>query len=206
MTGTTWGPPLQKPDMDGATKFWIVFGVVAGILLLIGQGVILVGLGNSTATGAQVGDCFAITDVRGAPSASSGLSRVQAERADCSRADAIYRVAERLSDVSGACPTDSYTPFVWKGIGQDFKLCLGYNVAAGDCFEESAQLRSKIACSTRPGEGRIQVLKVVTGVADESACDSLERRDVFAGVYPVPDPVTVCFSALGGGVPRGTNL
>jgi hypothetical protein len=190
--------------MDGSTKFWIGFGLFFAVLLIVGQGLLVVGAGSSTSR-AAVGDCFAITDVGGSAGSNPDLSKVEARTVDCARKDAVYRVALRLSNTTASCPTDSYTPYLESGIGKDFKLCLGYNVATGECFEESEQLRSKITCTSSPGEGRIKVLKVVEGVAAESACDSLHRSDVFAGVYPVPAPRTVCFTALGGRGAAGTK-
>jgi len=181
--------------MSRAKKIWL--GVGIGFLVLVVGGIgALAFLGRNNPALAEVGDCFAITNVGAKRAVTDELSRVDAQKASCSDPKAIYRVAQKLSNTHAACPTDAYNPYVQSGIGRDFKLCLGYNVATGECLEESNDLRSKIPCTSSPADGRLKVLQVVKGVARESACDSFKRRDIFAAVYPVPEPHTICFAAL----------
>jgi hypothetical protein len=159
-------------------------------------GGLLAFLGRNDPSLAAVGDCMKISKVGTRAAATDELTTgTQASQASCSDPLALYKIALKKSGTTGKCAGGDYTPFVQTGLGDDFTLCLGYNVATGDCFEESDTARKKIPCGTAPAEGRFKVVKKVDGVAAASACKGT-GKNIFAGLFPLPTPSTLCIAAI----------
>lgn len=110
-----------------------------------------------------------------------------ARPAACYDAGAVYQVLTTVpSDVAG-CPDGDY---VEKQTGADL-LCLGYNVAAGDCVQDNPDGPMLVRCTTDTQTPTIRVLKVVEDRASAKACRGLDGDAVVALTYTEP-ATTVC--------------
>lgn len=184
--------PLPPPA-GRRTRRTALAAVCALVLLLV------VGAGGMTrlaaggASGAEVGRCLevdSLADARvGELAADADL-----DRAPCADRSAIFQVLTQTAGERRACPPGDYIAYAK---GRD-TLCLGYNVAAGDCFEESGSDPHFTDCAAAPRPSTIRVLRVVDGRSSAKACADLAGRAapaVRALTYSVPLK-TLCVTRL----------
>jgi hypothetical protein len=117
------------------------------------------------------------------------------DRVDCTEQAAIFKVGERIANDTGSCPAGDYLEY-WErgGDGGDFKLCLTYNLAKGECWEE-ADIPVRVPCTAETGHNRYKIVKVVTGTADAAGCEGAAKGRVGAMTYSKPAQ-TLCFTAV----------
>lgn len=145
--------------------FLAVGGVlVAGMLLVAG-------LGQDAASQVRAGACV----------------DKQARSAACTDPAAVYQVLTTGVGGQGGCPDGDY---VEKRSGAGL-LCLGYNVAAGDCIQDDPTGPVLVRCTTDTQTPTIRILKVVEDRATAKACRSLDGDAVLALTYSAP-ATTLC--------------
>ena len=107
--------------------------------------------------------------------------------AACNDAAAVYKVLTTVEDEQSGCPDGDY---VEKTTGASL-LCLGYNVAAGDCVQDDPSGPLLVRCTTDSRTPTIRILKVVEDRATAKACRSLDGNAVVALTYSAPEK-TLC--------------
>ena len=119
------------------------------------------------------------------------LKERDAKSADCS--DAVYQVlttAPGTSHDGSACPRGDY----FEHAGGPGTLCLGWNVAAGDCVEDDPDGPLLVACGATAQRPTFRVLQVVDDRATAKACEPL-GAGAAALTYSVPAK-TLCITHL----------
>lgn len=140
------------------------FLAVGGVLM---AGTLLVaGLDQDAASQVRAGACV---DKEARPTA-------------CGDAAAVYQVLTTVDDARLGCPPGDY---VEKRSGGGL-LCLGYNVAAGDCVQDDPAGPMLVRCTTDTRTPTIRILKVVENRATAKACRSLDGDAVVALTYSTP--------------------
>ncbi len=107
--------------------------------------------------------------------------------ASCTDERAVYEVLTTVDDARSACPQGDYFE---RRSGADL-LCLGFNVAAGDCVQDDPAGPVLVRCTTETRTPTFRVLKVVEDRAASSACRELDGDAVSALTYSVPGK-TLC--------------
>lgn len=164
--------------------------VSAGRLLAVaGAGavaVVAVGLGSNVASNAA-------STAPPAPAASVG-SCVDGDKqsAPCEDPAAVYQVLATARSAMG-CPTGDY--FFTDIRGAEGGLCLGYNVAAGDCVQDDPESPRRVACAPEVLTPTFRVLQIVDGRATANACRGSDAGPVAALTYAVPKR-TLCLEHL----------
>ena len=105
----------------------------------------------------------------------------------CTDPGAVYQVLTATDGDRSGCPDGDY---VEKRSGAGL-LCLGYNVAAGDCVQDDPAGPMLVRCTAHAHAPTIRILKVVEDRATAKACNSLDREAVPALTYSAP-PKTLC--------------
>ncbi|MBC6447179.1 LppU/SCO3897 family protein [Actinokineospora xionganensis] len=178
--------PMQPgfiPPPSGPSKGKIIKLVV--ILVAI----VAVGIGgffafNKSAASAAVGDCIKVKN--------DSATNADVEKIDCTKPEAVFKVAKKLDSASANCPKDSdYMEYEQSGRrgGGGFSLCLMVNAKVGECFTDlrkSAEAR-KVPCGDP--KVKFEVLQVVEGKNDPEACTVKGVDDGF--MYAEPK-VTIC--------------
>ncbi|MDQ0379202.1 LppU/SCO3897 family protein [Amycolatopsis thermophila] len=136
---------------------------------------------------AAVGDCLQVTEFK--------YNGDEPTKIDCNDQNANVKIAVKLDDSSSECPTGDYDSYSVSGRG-DYKLCLMINAHEGDCFanvtSDTAGYK-RVPCTDPTAE--IEFLKIVTGQADEAACQGLK----YDGAVKYSEPATtMCAVAKGG--------
>lgn len=139
--------------------------LAAGGLLMAGT-LLVAGLDQQAASQVHVGACV----------------DKEARAAACSDADAVYQVLTTVDGDQAGCPDGDY---VEKSSGADL-LCLGYNVAAGDCVQDDPTGPVLVRCTTDTRTPTIRILKVVEKRATAKACRGLRGDAVLALTYSAP--------------------
>lgn len=110
----------------------------------------------------------------------------------CADPAAVYQVLTSVAEKSeSACPRGDYVAKP----GADGTLCLGYNVAAGDCVQDDPEGPSLVACAPQTERPTFQVLKIVDDRANAKACKPLAGNATVALTYAVPAK-TLCIAHL----------
>jgi hypothetical protein len=110
----------------------------------------------------------------------------------CDAPEAVYKVAKTLPEPNADCPGSDYTLYYEEG-PDGFTMCLMLNAKVGDCFINVENINANVA-RVDCAEGEFEVVEVVEGEADESACPADDA--VVPHVYPEPPPSTVCLKTL----------
>ena len=110
----------------------------------------------------------------------------------CDAPEAVYKVAKTLPEPDADCPGSDYTLYYEEG-PDGFTMCLMLNAKEGDCFINVENINANVA-RVDCAEGEFEVVEVVEGKADESACPTDDA--VVPHVYPEPPPSTVCLKTL----------
>jgi hypothetical protein len=174
--GPAPGVPFQRPKRRLGLRI-----VVAAVVLCAVAGVVIWQLTTSP-DNAAVGDCLNVKEF---------TDGSEPTKVDCADPSANVKIAIRLDDDTASCPSDNYDEYSVSGRGSSYKLCLMLNAHDGDCF-------SNFTASTTDGYKRVpctdptadvEIMKVVTGTADESACQGLDYDGAL--IYPTP-PTTLC--------------
>jgi hypothetical protein len=170
------GTPVKKAS---GKKRLIIAGIV--VLVLVVGGIAVAFFTRNSANNAEAGDCIKVN--------SASTTSADVEKIDCNDKIAVFKVAKRLGNDSDSCPTPDYEKYTQTGgSGSDFALCLMLNAKEGECFAnyDTPDKRARADC----GAGaEVKVVKVVTGQADEGACDQTS----VALVYPEP-ATTFCLT------------
>jgi hypothetical protein len=148
------GPVESKPK----SKIRLVVSIVVGLVVIGGA----IYTWTTSAKGAQEGDCIVFTN--------ADQNDATADQIDCNDPRGIRKVAKRLDSGDASCPQGDYDEYYQPGSG-GFKLCLMLNAKEGDCLKnlEDDQKTERIACGGPDVE--VKVAKMVSGTADENACD-----------------------------------
>jgi hypothetical protein len=168
--------PVGQPPKRGKKKLLIV-GIIVVVLAV---GIAAVAYFNrNSASSAEAGDCI---KVKSASTASADVEKI-----DCNDQIAVFKVAKRLGNDTDECPTPDYEKYTQTGGGTDFALCLMLNAKEGECFADydTPDKRARADCGT----AEVKVTKVVSGQADELACD----QQSIPLVYPEP-ATTFCLA------------
>jgi hypothetical protein len=162
----------------------VAINLTGGLLRkLIGVGVaIAIGVGwwgfntfKEKAGAPDVGECVTV----------SGSSfDADVDEADCGGDDVLYKVV----DDEGDCDTLAEVDYTVEVNGNDaVKLCLAWEVEAGDCVDGSGDIERKVDCAS--SKGGTDVYRVTT-VEDTSTASCAKKQDI-----PVPNKkrdVLVC--------------
>lgn len=112
-----------------------------------------------------------------------------ARPAACADAIAVYQVLTTAEGENATCPAGDYVDHVDGG----GLLCLGYNVAAGDCVQDDPEGPQRVPCPAEAHRPTIRILKIVENRATASACKQIEGRAVVALTYSDPAQ-TLCIA------------
>jgi hypothetical protein len=104
------------------------------------------------------------------------------EPASCADAEAVYQVLTTVQSGKAGCPDGDYFE---ERTGEGM-LCLGYNVAAGDCVQDDPAGPTLVRCTSEAQIPTIRILKVVEDRATPKACRPIEGGAVRALTYTVP--------------------
>jgi hypothetical protein len=137
---------------------------------------------TSSPDNAAVGDCLNVKEFK---------QGAVPTKVACNDPSANVKIAIRLDDNNASCTGGgNYDEYSVSASGTNYKLCLVLNAHDGDCFANvtnSTQGYKRVPCTDPTAE--VQILKVVTGTADESACKGLNYNGALT--YPTP-PTTLC--------------
>jgi len=117
-----------------------------------------------------------------------------AHPAACADAAAVYQVLKTVqghAEGRTSCPKGDYM----EKAGGPGTLCLGYNVAAGDCVQDDPEGPSLVACAPAVQRPTFRVLKVVEDKATSKACRPISGDAALALTYTVPAK-TLCIAHL----------
>lgn len=131
-------------------------------------------------------------DASGRPLAGTCVDR-DARPTRCTAAAAVYQVLTTVrgtANTGTACPRGDYLEKDG-GLGT---LCLGYNVAAGDCVEDDPEGPLFVPCAQAVDRPTFRVLRVVEDRASATACKPF-GEGAAALTYAVPAK-TVCIAHL----------
>jgi hypothetical protein len=151
------------------------FLAVGGVLLAATT--LVAGLGQGASGRPLAGDC---------------VDR-DAQPARCTDAAGVYQVLTTVrgtANSGAACPRGDYLEKSG-GLGT---LCLGYNVAAGDCIEDDPEGPLFVPCSRAVDRPTFRVLSVIEDRANAKACQRF-GEGAAALTYSVPAK-TVCIAHL----------
>ncbi|WP_307845701.1 hypothetical protein [Saccharomonospora sp. NB11] len=172
-------PPPPPPTPPRQSKVGIVVAVVV-VLVTAVAGLVLVlvtkqqTVERPNVTDVAVGACVAVDALGRSKDASV------ARAADCSDADALWRVAANLDSTSAPCPDGDYDEYHFAAGN---KLCLTLNVKAGDCLahlDTGLADIEKVNCAEPSAE--VAVVAVRDGVTDAVAvCEDVP--DAAGGVF-----------------------
>ncbi|GAA3848010.1 hypothetical protein GCM10022243_12640 [Saccharothrix violaceirubra] len=179
-----YGPPQQgfTPPSAGRTSKGAKALLSTVGLIIVGIVVAAVISGINGPAGAEPGDCIKVNKV--------GVTSADIDKVDCGSMDATYKVAVNLDSSRDSCPSGDYSEYTDSGgrRSDGFKLCMVLNAREGDCFKQEGTIvagkTTKIVCDSSATH---KVRKVITGTADESACEGGD----FVSVYSQP-ATTVC--------------
>jgi hypothetical protein len=169
--------------------------VAVGVILFLALGGTVGNMLNrKAASHAQVGDCMQLNKL-GELKAGATDQDADLDRVDCTEPGAMFKVGDRIADDTGRCPAGDYLEY-WErgGDGGDFKLCLTYNLAMGECWEE-AEVPVRVPCTVEAGHARFKVVKVLPGVSDPDGCTGAAKGRIGTMSYSRP-PQTLCFTAV----------
>lgn len=110
----------------------------------------------------------------------------------CSEPGAVYQVLATVPSDRGGCPQGDYVEH--RG-ASGRTLCLGYNVAAGDCVQDDPSGPALVACRSVVATPTFRVLRVVENRATSKACRSVPGDAVVALRYSKPAK-TLCIVHL----------
>ncbi|MBM7771572.1 hypothetical protein JOD54_001776 [Actinokineospora baliensis] len=164
------GFPAAPPQADQPAKKSNKKLIRVGILLVL---VVAVGIFafiqfNKSAASAAVGDCIKVNN--------DSSSDADVEKIDCGTPEAVFKVGKKLDSGSATCPSDSdyleYEETSRRGGGGGFSLCLVLNVKKGECLTglDKPASAKKVTC----GSHEFEVLDVVDGQSEATACDAVE--------------------------------
>jgi hypothetical protein len=177
--GQPFGPPPGTPIQGRKRRRWVwIVPLVVVVGLLVAGGITWL---TSSPDNAAVGECLNVKQFK---------QGVEPTKVDCNDPSANVKIALRLDD-NGTCPGNNYDEYSVSGHGSNYKLCLMLNAHDGDCFSNvttsSTEGYKRVPCTDPTAD--VQILKVVNGTANESACQGL--NDDGALTYPNP-PTTLC--------------
>lgn len=180
------GFPPAPPAPPKKSKARLIVGGIGALVVLAIVVVGIISFANSPAT-SNVGDCLTITEFT-----SGGDDPV---KADCNDTNANVKIGAKLDKASDECPGGAESPYdTYSVTGRSsYKLCLMVNAKQGECLANltsKTQGYKRVPCTDPTGEA--EVLKVVEGRADKSACG--DDEGVIAVAYPEPAR-TMCFKA-----------
>ncbi|WP_435061253.1 LppU/SCO3897 family protein [Amycolatopsis thermoflava] len=182
--GQPFGPPPGQPAKKSKLT-WL--RIVLPIVVVVGVGIAAIINFVGSPASAAVGDCLQITEFK--------TNGDEPTKKDCGDQNANVKIAVKLDNASDSCPTGDYDEYSVSGRG-DYKLCLMINAHDGDCFANvtsSTDGYKRVPCTDPTAE--IEFLKVVTGQADEAACEGLE----IDGAVTYSEPATtMCAVAKNG--------
>jgi hypothetical protein len=176
--GDDYREEQPEPSRKHPVRTWLIIGLVVVVMAAAGLVLYKVFSKNGAST-AEPGDCIKVNSVT---DKSASIDKI-----DCADKVAVFKVAKKLPSDKDQCPAEVYPKYMQNGRGGTFALCLMLNAKEGDCFanpNEPAKV-AKVDCVG----AALKVVKVVTGKADETACDAKSN----AVVYPEP-PATFCIT------------
>jgi len=180
--GQPYGPPPGRPA--GRSKKWVVVPIVGAVLVI---GLVVAGLiaRTSSPDTAAVGDCLNVKEF---------TEGSEPAKVACTDPSANVKVAVKLDSSDAQCPDNSYDEYSVSGSGA-YKLCLIPNDKDGDCLanfgSDTTKGYQRVDCADPTAE--VKVVKIVAGVADQSACDGTDAT--LYVTYPQPKS-TYCYQAL----------
>ncbi|HEV2784475.1 MAG TPA: hypothetical protein VGX25_34240 [Actinophytocola sp.] len=171
-------PPDYPPAPTGGEpakpsgKRKLLVGIIALVVAAGAYAIFQFVLNKDSASSAEAGDCIKVNR--------ASTTSADVEKIDCNDNIAVFKVAKKLDNDTDQCPTPDYEKYTQTGAGSDFALCLMLNAKEGDCFADydTPDKRARVDCAS----AEVKVAKLVSGTADEKACE----QDSLALVYPEP--------------------
>ena len=102
--------------------------------------------------------------------------------AACADQRAVYQVLTTVDSGKAGCPDGDY----FEGRSGTDRLCLGFNVAAGDCVQDNPTGPVLVRCTTDTRTPTFRVLKVVQDRATPKVCRQLDGEAALALTYSMP--------------------
>lgn len=132
--------------------------------------------GSGEAIDAKVGDCVKVND--------ASATQADIETIDCADPGAVYKIGVRQEDSAGQCPSPNYVSYTEDRV---LLLCMTLNARKGECFHETDQQDTRVACDSP--DASYEVGEIVEGTADANRCGTKDAENALT--YPEP-PLTIC--------------
>ena len=186
------GPPFGPTGQPVRKRRFPLWLMIVLPIVVIALGVLSVVSFMKSPASASVGDCLHVTEFT--------TTGADPTKIDCADQNANVKVAVKLDSSSSTCPTGDYDEYSVSG-RSSYKLCLMINAHDGDCFADvtsSTAGYKRVACTDPTAE--IEFVKIVTGQADEAACEGVKidgavtysepatTMCAVARTAPAPDP------------------
>ena len=159
--GAFYQPAAGNPARRRRRKWWII--AVTAFVVIGGFGAYQAS--KTDTTSASVGACIKVT--------SPTLINPQTSQTPCSDPAAMYVVTE-TGDGSITCDTNEASYVQGSDTNNPTaRVCLRYNVVAGDCIDTGAAPNSvpqKVRCSPLNPSTTVKILAVITTTSDKSQC------------------------------------
>ena len=139
------------------------------------------GVVPGAADDAAVGDCIKVN--------TADETDADVETVDCADPAAAYRVGVRVDGRGGDCPGENYVKYTEQ---DSLLLCLTLNARQGECFHESAEQDTRVACDSP--DASYEVGEIYEGEEDSARCGEGDASDALT--YPRP-PLTICRLTIG---------
>ncbi|WP_186382572.1 LppU/SCO3897 family protein, partial [Amycolatopsis rhizosphaerae] len=180
--GAAYGPPPGTPVGGKPKRLWLRLVLVVVVLAAVGTWAII--SYTKSPSSASAGDCLNVKEFK---------SGADPTKVDCTDPSANVRIGVRLDSDTGKCPGENYDEYSYRQRGNKYKLCLMLNAHDGDCFtnlsSNTTEGYRRVACTDPSAEA--EIVKVVDGKADESACSGTKYDGALT--YPQP-PTTMCLA------------
>jgi hypothetical protein len=180
------GFPMAPGQVPPPPKKNKVVLIVVVLIVVLGGGYFAYDYFTKSASSAAVGDCIKVKD--------DSATNADVEKIDCGKPEAVFKVAKKLDSASSTCPDDgNYLKYEQSSSRSSssggFSLCLMVNAKTGECFTDltKAAEAHKVDCSDP--KVAFEVLQVVEGKNDETACTVDGVNDGY--LYSEPK-VTIC--------------
>lgn len=188
------GYPAPAPDPGPRFNKRRLIGIAVVLVLALG-GTIGNALNRAAASHANAGDCIKLNELGGLKDGAADQD-ADVDKVDCADPAAFYMVGTRLEDDKASCPAGDYIEYFERGgDGGDFKLCLTYNVALGDCWEESDK-PLRVPCTAAPGRDRFKAVKILPGVFDLAKCEGTAGKEEVGALGYCTPAQTICITKV----------
>ncbi|MBB2934658.1 hypothetical protein FHX82_001678 [Amycolatopsis bartoniae] len=160
-----FGPPPGVPVQRAKRSKWVWLRIAIPVVVVVVAVITGIISSQSSPDRAAVGECLSIKEFK---------DNVEPKKVDCTDQTANVKIAVRLEDDVSDCPAGDYDKY-WVEGDNSYKLCLMPNVREGECLSNVTDLTKgyqRVDCGDPAAE--VRIVKVITGTADESACQDTD--------------------------------